>query len=108
MTRPFSVVLAALEVALAISVLLSLVYRGEQSSILRESDGTGAPLVRSLRGFSRRAPGGIRQSSRKLQIGPAVDLRQSVEAELADPSGIQLAPRPAQLLLHDIRDEREA
>jgi hypothetical protein len=45
-------VIAALEVAFGISFLLSLGYWGEQSSILRRSDGTEVPLVRYLRGFS--------------------------------------------------------
>ena len=42
MTRPFSVVIAALEVALGISFLLSLGFWGEHRSILRASDGTGS------------------------------------------------------------------
>jgi hypothetical protein len=95
-------------VALAISFLLSLVYRGEQSSILRESDGTGAALVRYLRGFSRRAPSGVGKSSRKLQIGTVVELSQSVETELADPRGVDLSAVVAELPLDTVNDEREA
>jgi hypothetical protein len=97
-----------LEVALAIRFLLSLVSRGEQSSILCAPDGTGASLVRYLRGFSRCAPSGIRESSRKLQIGPAVDFSQSVETELADSGGRQLAALVPQLALDTIDDEGEA
>src|SRR4051794_28985175 len=108
MTRPFSIVLAALEVALAISFLLSLCFRGEQSSILRESDGTGASLLPCLRGFSRRAPSRVRESSRKLQIGPAVEFAQSIETELADSLGAQLAAGVPDLLLDNIGDEGEA
>jgi hypothetical protein len=97
-----------LEVALAISFLLSLVFRGEQSSILRESDGTGAALVRYLRGFSRCAPSRIRESSRKLQIGPAVEFLKSIETELADPGGAELASGSPDLLLDNISNEGEA
>src|SRR6476469_2309535 len=108
MTRPFSVVVAALEVALAISFLLSLCFRGEQSSILRESDGIGASLLSCLRGFSRRAPSGVRESSRKLQIGPAVELAQSIETDLADPLGAQVAAGGPDLLLDNISNRGEA
>src|SRR5262245_11867273 len=52
MTRPFSVVLAALEVALAINSLLSLGFRGEHRSILGAPDGTEPQLLPCLRGFS--------------------------------------------------------
>src|SRR5215212_5427036 len=91
MTRPFSVVFAALEVALGISFLLSLGFWGEHRSILRAPDGTGPLRVRYLRGFSRCAPDRVRQSSRKLQIGAPIDLLQSVEAELADAFGGEFA-----------------
>lgn len=87
MTRPFSVVIGAFEVALGISFLLSLGFRGEHRSILRRSDGTEDPLVRYLRGFSRDAPSGVRESSRKLQVGAAVELLQPLEAEVADAPG---------------------
>jgi hypothetical protein len=53
MTRPFSVVIGALEVAFGISFLLSLGYWGEHRSILRRPDGTEERLIRYLRGFSR-------------------------------------------------------
>src|SRR3954453_20249708 len=107
MTRPFSVVIAALEVAFGISFLLSLGHWGEHRSILRSPDGTGAPLVRYLRGFSRCAPSGIRQSSRKLQIGPAVELAEPVEAELADAGRAQLSPRVADLSFNPIDEDSE-
>src|SRR3954466_15766931 len=105
MTRPFSVVFAALEVALGISFLLSLGHWGEHRSILRSPDGTGAPLVRYLRGFSRCAPSGIRQSSRKLQIGPAVGVAEPVEAELRDPTGLELPTGAADLSLDTVNEE---
>src|SRR3977135_2380759 len=91
MTRPFSVVIPAFEVAFDISFLLSLGFWGEHWSILRAPDRTGVPLVRYLRGFSRELRRGHLQSSRKLQIGPAVEFRQSLEAELADPRCAQLS-----------------
>jgi hypothetical protein len=108
MARPFSVVLAAFEMALAINFLLSLVYRGEQSSILCEPDGTGAPVFPCLRGFSWSAPSGVRESSRKLQIGTTVEFPQSVETELADPGGLQLSAGSPDLLLDRISNEGEA
>src|SRR4051794_19850170 len=108
MTRPFSVVMAALEVALGISFLLSLGFWGEHRSILRPSDRTGPSLVRYLRGFSRRAPSPVRQSSRKLQIGAVVEFLQPVEAELGDPCGLKLAAGVADLPLHNIGNEGEA
>jgi hypothetical protein len=108
MTRPFSVVLAALEVALAISFLLSLVSRGEQNSILGESDGNGAAQVRYLRGFSRSAPRGIRESSRKLQVGPVVEFSQAFETELTDPRRAELSAGSPDLLLDNISNEGEA
>ena len=43
-------------------------------------------------GIFTRCSSGIRKSSRKLQIGAVVELRQSFEAELPDPRGAQLAP----------------
>src|SRR5882724_13500837 len=52
MTRPFSVVIAALEVAFGISFLLSLGFWGEHRSILRGPDRIVGPLIRYLRGFS--------------------------------------------------------
>jgi len=107
MTSPFSVVLDAFEVALAISFLLSLVYRGEQRSILGQSDGTGGPLVRSLRGFSRCAPSGVRESSRKLQIGAAVEFLQAVETEPADPLGRELAAVVTHLTFNTVNEEAE-
>src|SRR3954447_9223969 len=107
MTRPFSVVFAALEVALGISFLLSLGFWGEHRSILRAPDGTRAPLVRYLRGFSRWPPSRVRQSSRKLQIGPAIDLLQSVETELADPGGGQLAAGVPELPFDPVDEEPE-
>src|SRR3954447_258325 len=97
MTRPFSVVIAALEVAFGISFLLSLGFWGEHWSILRGPDRTMGPLVRYLRGFSRSAPSGIGQSSRKLLIGAAVDPGQPVETELGDSLGAQLAAGVADL-----------
>jgi hypothetical protein len=97
-----------LEVALAIRFLLSLRFRGELRSILRESDGTVARLVRYLRGFSRCAPSGVRESSRKLQIGAAVELLQTGEAELGDSLGAEFSAPVAELLLDTINDEGEA
>src|SRR5206468_9349305 len=108
MTRPFSVVLDAFEVALAISFLLSLRFWGEHRSILGASDGTRASLVRYLRGFSRRAPSGIRKSSRKLQIGAAVEFLQAIQAELGDPRRGELSAPVPELLLDTINDEGEA
>src|SRR3954466_3696162 len=107
MTRPFSVVIAALEVAFGISFLLSLGFWGEHWSILRGPDRTMGPLVRYLRGFSRSAPSGIRQSSRKLQIGPAVDFLQSLEAELADAGGPQFAAVVPHLAFNPVNEEAE-
>src|SRR3954451_13105685 len=107
MTRPFSVVFAALEVALGISFLLSLGFWGEHRSILRGSDRTVRSLVRYLRGFSRSAPSGVRQSSRKLLIGAAVDPGQSVETELGDSLGAQLAAAVADLPFNPVNEEAE-
>src|SRR6266540_7540489 len=107
MTRPFSVVIGALEVAFGISFLLSLGFRGELRSILRHSDGTEVPLVRYLRGFSRFAPIGIRQSSRKLLIGAVVELRESIEAELGDPGGAQPTAVVPHLAFDPVNDEAE-
>jgi hypothetical protein len=104
MTRPFSVVIGALEVAFGISFLLSLGYWGEHRSILRRPDGTEDRLVRYLRGFSRCTPSGIRQSSRKLQIGAAVDLLQSVKTELADPRSAQPSAGVPGLMLDPVDD----
>src|SRR4051794_28378114 len=107
MTRPFSVVIAALEVAFGISFLLSLGFWGEHWSILRGPDRTMGPLVRYLRGFSRSAPSGIRQSSRKLQIGPAVDFLQSDETELGDARGRYLAAVLPRLAFNTVNEEGE-
>src|SRR5258705_13051271 len=97
MTRPFSVVVPALEVALAISCLLSLCFWGELRSILCAPDGTGALLLPCLRGFSRFAPSDIRESSRKLQVGAAVELLQSFETELGYSRRAQLSSRVTSL-----------
>jgi hypothetical protein len=94
-------------VALAISFLLSLGFWGEHRSILCESDGTVAGLVRYLRGFSRSAPSGIRKSSRKLQIGAAVELSQSVETEFGDAGGVDLTAEVAELAFNTINDQGE-
>src|SRR5689334_7906442 len=107
MTRPFSVVRPAFEVALAISFLLSSGLRGEPRSIVFASDGTGVPLVRSLRGFSRGAPGGIRKSSRKLQIGAAVELRQTLEAELPDSDRAELSAVLPDLTFNTVNEEAQ-
>jgi hypothetical protein len=96
-----------LEVALAISFLLSLALWGEQSSILGESDGTGVRLIRYLRGFSRFAPSGIRQSSRKLQVGAAIEISKSVETELGDALGAQLSAVVSELALNPVNEEAE-
>jgi hypothetical protein len=104
MTRPFSGGIAAFEVAFGISFLLSVGYRGEQSSILRRSDRTDGPLVRYLRAFSRFAPSGIRQSSRKLLIGAVIELGQSIETELGDPGGHDLASGPPCFALNPVDD----
>jgi hypothetical protein len=60
-----------------------------------------------LRGFSRFAPSGVRQSSRKLQIGAAVEFLQAIEAELADPSRRQLAAGLADLPFNTVNEEAE-
>jgi hypothetical protein len=107
MASPFSVVLAAFEVALAISFLLSLGFWGEHWSILCESDGTVAGLVRYLRGFSRSAPSRIRKSSRKLQIGAAVELLKAGEADVGDAGGVDLTAAVAELAFNTINDQGE-
>src|SRR5215211_897309 len=107
MTRPFSVV-RPFEVALAISCLLSSGLWGEPRSILRAPDRTRGQVVPCLRGFSRERHSPLRQSSRKLQIGAAVELAQAVEAELGDSGGWQLACRVADLSLNTISNEGEA
>jgi hypothetical protein len=95
-------------VAFGISFLLSLGFWGEHRSILRPSDGIEAPLIRYLRAFSRCAPSGIRQSSRKLLIGAVVELRQSIETELDDPGGREFAAAVARLALDPVDDLIEA
>jgi hypothetical protein len=51
---------------------------------------------------------GVRESSRKLEIGAAVQLSQAVQAELADAGCTQLSALLAELLLDDFDDEGEA
>ena len=54
-------------------------------------DGTRQPACSVFAGISWNDSGPIRESSRKLQIGAAIELPQSLEAELADPLRLDLA-----------------
>jgi hypothetical protein len=47
----------------------------------------------------------LRQSSRKLQIGAVVELSQSVETEVGDPSGLQLTARVTNLSFNAVNEE---
>jgi hypothetical protein len=58
-----------------------------------------------LRGFSRQLRRTLRQSSRKLQIGPAVQSAEAFEAALADPLGPQLAAGVPELGLDALDDQ---
>src|SRR5215204_4813055 len=84
MTRPFSVVRAPFEAALAIVFLLSLGLWGEHCSILRAPDGNRAAACSVFAGISWTRRDGVRESSRKLQVGPAVEPGEALETELAD------------------------
>jgi hypothetical protein len=91
MTRPFSVVPAAFEAALAIVFLLSLGLWGEHCSILRAPDGNRAAACSVFAGISWFRRDGVRESSRKLQVGAAIEPSETLEAELADSLGRDLA-----------------
>jgi hypothetical protein len=54
-------------------------------------DGIRQPACSVFAGISWNDSGPVRESSRKLQIGAVVELPQSLEAELDDPLGAQLA-----------------
>jgi hypothetical protein len=103
MTRPFSVVPAAFEAALAIVFLLSLGLWGEHCSILRAPDGNRAAASSVFAGISWIRRGGVRESSRKLQIGAAIEPGEALEAELPDSLGRDLA-HPLRLGLDPLHD----
>jgi hypothetical protein len=60
-----------------------------------------------LRGFSRRPPGCIRQSSRKLLIGAPIDPRQSIETKLSDSRGAEFAAGVPDLSFNTVNEETE-
>src|SRR5918995_2447255 len=106
MTRPFSVVRAAFEAALAIAFLLSLGLWGEHCSILRAPDGNRAPGCPVFAGISWFRRDGVRESSRKLQVGTAIEPGEALEAELPDSLGRDLA-HPLRLGLDALHDRLE-
>src|SRR6266542_3111709 len=67
--------------------------------LARRSDGTGAaPTSRNCGIRDLAAVCGRRiERPEVLQVGPAVERREPVEAEQADPIRIELAPRPLDL-----------